>query len=89
MRGAGFALLAIGLGLMTWAVLMNVSVPNPGGAEAGFPEAIANNDLMNQRLVLAIIGAGAFVSGWLALILDRLTAADREAAIAKAFSGQV
>lgn len=68
MRTLGFILLAVGLALALYAIGMNVAVPDPSGDYAG----IANNDLLNQRLLFGGLGGAAFVSGWLVLILDRL-----------------
>lgn len=63
----GRVLIAIGLLLFAQALLMPVAVPDPGGMGP-----IANNDLMNQRLLFAVVGGAAFVGGWLALILRAL-----------------
>lgn len=68
MRWIGRALIGAGLVMMVWAVTMNVALPDPSGAYGD----IANNDLMNQRLLYAMLGVGAFISGWLALILEQM-----------------
>lgn len=87
MKGFGVGLLFAGAAMVVWAFLMNVSV---SGSDYGdLPRQIANNDLMNQRLMLAVVGSGAFVSGWLVLILSRLSPEDRKAADAKLFADQV
>lgn len=64
----GRALIGAGLLMMVWAATMNVTVPDPSGLYG----ALANNDLMNQRLLFGMFGVGAFISGWLALILDQM-----------------
>lgn len=68
MRWIGRALIGAGLVMMVWALTMNVTVPDPSGTYGG----IANNDLMNQRLLFGLLGVGSFISGWLALILERM-----------------
>ena len=67
MRTVGRVLLAIGVALALWAFFMPVAVIEPLSGDA-----VANNDLLNQRLLFAFVGAGCFISGWLALILDAL-----------------
>ena len=64
----GRLLIGAGAGLMLWSLLMSVSVPDPSGQFA----YLANNDLMNQRLLFGVLGGACLVSGWLALILNRL-----------------
>lgn len=64
MRTIGRVLVAVGVALTLWAFFMPVAVVEPLSGEA-----IANNDLMNQRLLFALTGVGAFIGGWLALIL--------------------
>ena len=68
MRWIGRALIGAGLVMMVWALTMNVAVPDPSGAFGD----LANNDLMNQRLLFGVLGAGVFISGWLALILEQM-----------------
>ncbi len=70
MLWVGRGLVAVGAALMVWALGMDVSIPDPTGTYG----ALANNDLMNQRLLFATVGAGTFISGWLALILRSLAA---------------
>lgn len=81
MRAVGFCLLALGAVITAWAFLMNVGVESTSEM-AGFPDRVANNDLMNQRLLLGITGSGVFISGWLALIIDRLTQREQRKAAA-------
>jgi hypothetical protein len=64
----GRALIGAGLLMMVWAATMNVTVADPSGLYS----ALANNDLMNQRLLFGMFGVGAFISGWLALILEQM-----------------
>lgn len=68
MRTLGFILISIGVALIGNAFFMSVAVD--GGASFG---AIANNDLLNQRLMFAVVGAGALVSGFLSLILKAIS----------------
>lgn len=89
MRAVGFILLAIGVGLIASALMMDVGIDS--GAElSGFPDRVANADLMNVRLVHSVIGVGAFLSGWLALILDQISGGEkrRKAATDKMITGQ-
>ncbi|MFN3585190.1 hypothetical protein [Phenylobacterium sp.] len=89
MKALGFALLAAGLALIGWAFVMSVAVESPAAVIDGFPDGlVANADLMNQRLLFGVIGAGLFISGWLALILDRLSAPERKAAAERILSEQ-
>lgn len=66
----GRILIGVGVALFAFAFFMNVTVPDSSGEYA----AIANNDLMNQRLLVAIAGLGSFLGGWLALILAAMKA---------------
>lgn len=68
MRTLGFVLLGVGVALALYALGMDVAVSDPGGSYG----ALANNDLMNQRLLFGMLGTGAFISGWLALILAQM-----------------
>lgn len=67
MRTIGRALVGMGVALCVWAFFMPVAVIEPmsGGA-------IANNDLLNQRLLFALVGGSLFIGGWLALILEAI-----------------
>lgn len=62
----GRVLVGIGIALIAFTFFMEVSVPDPTGGL----DRIANNDLLNQRLLIAIAGTAAFIGGWLALLLD-------------------
>lgn len=66
----GRILIGVGVALFAFAFFMNVTVPDPSGE---YP-AIANNDLMNQRLLIAMAGLGSFLGGFLALILNAMKA---------------
>ncbi|WP_292085316.1 MULTISPECIES: hypothetical protein [unclassified Brevundimonas] len=63
----GRVLVGIGVALTLWAFFMPVAVIEPLSGDV-----IANNDLLNQRLLFALTGGGTFVGGWLAMILDAL-----------------
>lgn len=65
MLNVGRGLIALGVAMLAWAFAMNVSVADPTGEFA----SLANNDLMNQRLLFAITGSAAFIGGWLALLV--------------------
>lgn len=67
MRTIGRVLVGIGVALTLWAFFMPVAVIEPLSGDA-----VANNDLLNQRLLFALTGGGTFVGGWLAMILDAL-----------------
>ncbi|HEY1071507.1 hypothetical protein [Brevundimonas sp.] len=60
-------MVGIGVALTLWAFFMPVAVIEPLSGDV-----IANNDLLNQRLLFALTGGGTFVGGWLAMILDAL-----------------
>ncbi|MNU34497.1 hypothetical protein D3C71_230790 [compost metagenome] len=68
MRTLGFILIGVGVALIGNAFFMSVAVD--GGDGFG---AIANNDLLNQRLMYAVVGAGSVVSGFLSLILKAIS----------------
>ena len=65
MRTIGRVLVGVGVALTLWAFFMPVAVIEPLSGDV-----IANNDLLNQRLLFALTGGAAFVGGWLALILE-------------------
>lgn len=67
MRMFGRVLIGIGVALTLAAFLMPVAVVEPLSGSV-----IANNDLLNQRLLFALAGSGTFIGGWLALILDAI-----------------
>lgn len=67
MRTIGRVLVGFGVGLTLWAFFMPVAVIEPLSGDA-----IANNDLLNQRLLFALTGCGAFVGGWLAMLLEAI-----------------
>jgi hypothetical protein len=80
-------LMVAGAALAAAALAMDVSLPSEAfGGVAG--ERIANNDLLNQRLLFAVLGAGLWVSGWLALIASRLSPPAAKADEATSLSGQ-
>lgn len=87
MKLFGVALICAGLALIGWAFVMNVAI-DPAPMD-GRLDLIANNDLMNQRLMFAVVGSAVFLSGWLALILDRITAPSPKAGDAKLYAEQV
>ncbi len=67
MRIVGYILIGVGVALIASAFFMNIGVDAGDGAGA-----IANNDLLNQRLLCGVVGAGSMVSGFLALILKAI-----------------
>lgn len=67
MRIIGRALIVAGLALAVWSVMMQVAIPLPGTGEL-----IANNQLLNQRLLLAVLGGSTAICGFLALIVAEM-----------------
>jgi len=66
MRTVGYILIGVGVALIATAFFMNI------GVDAGEGSVIANNDLLNQRLLCGVVGTGSMVSGFLALILKAI-----------------
>lgn len=67
MRIVGYILIGVGVALIASAFFMNIGVDAGDGADV-----IANNDLLNQRLLCGVVGAGSMISGFLALILKAI-----------------
>ncbi|WP_312814457.1 hypothetical protein [Brevundimonas sp.] len=67
MKTLGFLLIGTGVGLILFSLTMNVAVD--GGADFG---PMANNDLMNQRLIYAVIGSASVVSGFISLAIKAI-----------------
>lgn len=68
MRTLGFILIGAGVALIGNAFFMSVAVN--GGDSFG---PVANNDLLNQRLLFAVVGASSVISGFLSLILKAVS----------------
>ncbi|MNF18171.1 hypothetical protein D3C80_2220980 [compost metagenome] len=61
-------MIGAGVALIGNAFFMSVTVD--GGDSFG---PVANNDLLNQRLMFAVVGASSVVSGFLSLILKAVS----------------
>lgn len=75
MKRFGYILIVVGVGLMGAALVMDVTVAAPGIAFADpalQSGRIANWDLIGKRQVLATVGTGIFVGGWISLVVALL-----------------
>lgn len=67
MKTLGYVLIGLGVGLIIFSLTMNVALD---GGEYGL---MANNDLMNQRLVYAVIGSASVICGFISLAIKAIT----------------
>lgn len=68
METLGFILIGLGIAIIAYSLTMTIAVD--GGDEFGL---MANNDLMNQRLVYAVIGSTAVICGFISLAIKAIS----------------
>lgn len=67
MKTLGYVLIGLGIALIIFSLQMNVAVD---GGDLGL---MANNDLMNQRLVYAVIGSASAICGFISLAIKAIS----------------
>lgn len=63
----GWLMVLGGVALVVWSFNFDVGVSTTAGGLYGFPERVANADLVARRQMIVTCGAASFVAGWVAV----------------------